>query len=198
MLIAMPDMDHLPRSIRHAWRQAADAFSGGHDPATVAERAEKAIASMLRREGPVLWLHGLADAVEECWRLSETRPVEEFIRQLDPRAVTGVYSGFVDAARVAASSGPSANPDAFEVVAHDGVRRMVRKLCLAPLEPNVVGTEAYPSHGDVSRAVNDVLDRLQVRALARMLAAAELGHCVRAPRSAIRRKSTKDLLNAPL
>lgn len=39
----MPDMDHLPRSIRHAWRQAAEAFCGGHDPVTVAERVPNAI-----------------------------------------------------------------------------------------------------------------------------------------------------------
>ncbi len=194
----MPDMDHLPRSIRHAWRQAAEAFVGGHDPTTVAERAEKAIASTLRREGGIPWLSDLADAVAVGWRSGDSRPVEDFIRRLDPRSATGVFSGFIDAARVAVASPRSSPDEAFDVVAHDGVRRMVRKLCLAPLEPSVVGTPAFPTHADVSNAVSEVLARMQVVPLARMFAAAEHGKIVRAPRAVTRRRSTRELLDVPI
>jgi hypothetical protein len=191
-------MDHLPRSIRHAWRQAAEAFVGGHDPAVVAERAEKAIAKTLRREGQIDWLEGLAESVQESWRVGSSAPVDHFVRSLDPRSATGVYSGFVDAARVAAASSPRQDVDAFEAVAHDGVRRMVRKLCLAPLEPAVVGTAGFPTYAVVSRVVDDVLQRLQVVPLARLLAGAGKGRSVRAPRSTLQRKSTKELLDAPI
>lgn len=105
-LVPCPIWITLPRSIRHAWRQAADAFCGGHDPTTVAERA--------------------------------------------------------------------------------------------PLEPALVGTASYPTHRNVSDAVTVVLACLQVVPLARVLAAAELGKCVRAPRSLTPRKSTKELLNASI
>ena len=191
-------MDHLPRSIRHAWRQAAEAFVGGHDPGVVAERAEKAIAKTLRREGPIDWLEGLADSVQESWRVGGSVPIDQFVDSLDPRAVTGVYSGFVDAARVAGANGPQRGVDALETVAHDGVRRMVRKLCLAPLEPEDVGTVGFPTHAVVTRVVDDVLQRLQVVPLARLLATAGQGRSVRAPRSALQRKATKELLGAPI
>ena len=72
--------------------------------------------------------------------------------------------------------------DAFDVVVQDGVRRMVRKLCLAPLESALVGTASYPTHRDVSNAVTEVLARLQVVPLRAMFSqAARLATAIESP-----------------
>jgi hypothetical protein len=196
----VPDLDRLPRSVRPAWRQVADAIRGQHACEVVAERIEKAVARTFRRSGGLVWLEDLARGLAEAWAIGTTAPVERAVCQLDRCSATGVGSAFVDAARSLAASGSTVldpAPDPLTVLVGAGIERMAWKLCLGPLEPNMTPT-VFPLADDFAAYADDCIRRVRIERLAADFISSGCTGRMRAPRTRQRSRSTAELLHAPL
>lgn len=158
----MPDLDRLPRGLRRAWRPVADAVRGEQPPAVVGDAMEKAIADTLRHSGGLTWLPDLASAVASCQAAHSLGDLEAMIAALDRRAATGIGGAFVDAAcSMAGEAGGSENHAVVDELAARGLRRMIEKLCIGPITPELVPSvfESSAAHVPAERRLTGMLQR---------------------------------------
>ena len=196
----MPDLDRLPRGLRPAWRAVADALRGQQPPPVVGDAVDKALARTVRHAGGLQWLVGLAGAVAACQEQGSLRPLEAFTESLEPARATGVGSAFVDAgwSLAAAAEEPSGAPGSLlDTLVQTGLERMVDKLCVGPLEPDMVPA-VFPSADDLSTYVERCIAEVQVERLARQITRGGCSGVVRAPRTCLSRPGTEGLLHEPI
>ena len=197
----MPDLDHLPYNIRRHWRKSGTvaAVSGRQDHITVADCTEKAIAAALR--------HGAAEHVDLLAEALSVAPadrpgaVDRVVEMLPRTWVAGVGRCFVDAARLMArgvdlTDGASHNVGLAELTTK-GLRRMAWQQCFAPLEPDCVPRD-FATSGDYYRYVSECLDATRFEHLADQLLSRPSPSGIRAPRRRRPRKTTEELLHAPI
>ena len=197
----MPDLDHLPYNVRRHWRKSGTvaAVSGRQDHITVADCSEKAMAATLRR-GAAAHLARLEKAL--CVA-SDDRPgeVDRVVARLPRAWVTGVGRCFVDAARLLARGvdlpdGAGDDPGLTELVAN-GLRRMAWQQCFGPMESEVV-PGLFVSLGDYHRYVLDCLNAVRFGRLADQVLSRSNPSDICAPRRRRPRKTTEELLHAPI
>lgn len=197
----MPDLDHLPYNVRRHWRTSGTvaAVSGRQDHITVADCSEKAMAAALR--------HGAAEHVDllaEALRVDRAdRPCEvDLVVGTLPRPwVVGIGRCFVDAARLLARGlgqpdGASHNVGLVELTTN-GLRRMAWQQCFGPMEPDCV-PGLFATSADYHRYVLDCLNAIRFDRLADQLLSRPSPSGIRAPRRRRPRKTTKELLHAPI
>ncbi len=195
----MPDLDRLPRGFHPAWRAVADALRGQQPPPVVGDAIDKALARTVRGAGGLQWLLGLAGAVVACQEQGLLGPLEAFADSLEPVRATGVGSAFLDAAwSLAATEPPSEAPgSALDALVQSGLERMVDKLCVGPLAPDLVPT-VYSSTDHLSTHVKRCIAEAQVACIARQITRRGCSGDVRAPRGRLSRPGTKGLLYEPI
>ncbi len=198
-LLLVPDLDRLPRGLRPAWRAVADALRGQQPAPVVADAVEKALARTLRHSGGLQWLADLAAAIAACRSEGSLRPMEEMVANLDRSRATGVGGAFLDAAWSLAAVDvvrEGTAPDLDGLVSQ-GLERMVEKLCIGPLEPDLVPA-VFSSTTDLWTYVEQCLSDVQIDGLARQLTRTGCTGNVRAPRTRLPKPGTKGLLYAPI
>jgi hypothetical protein len=195
MLTVVPDLDRLPRGLRPAWRAVADAFRGQQPPQVSADAIEKALARTLRHAGGLQWLPGLAEALASCGEKGSLSPLEEYTAKLERSRATGVGSAFVDAAWTLAGGDnpPRDVASSTDLLMQSGLQRMVDKLCVGPLEPELVPS-VFASPRELATYVEECMAETQFVRLARQLAQTGCTGKVRAPRTRLLRRGTKGLL----
>lgn len=195
----MPDLDYLPRGLRPAWRAVADALRGEQPPDVVGDAVDKALARTLRCAGGLQWLTDLAEAVTTCWEQGSVGPLDSYLANLDPVRTTGVGSSFVDAAWTLAATADVRRDgaSALDVLVRAGLARMVDKLCVGPMEPDLVPS-VFRSAADFTRYVETCLAEVQLDNLARRMTSTGCSGRVRAPRTRMSRPGTKGLLHVPI
>lgn len=197
--VAVPDLDHLPRGLRPAWRAVADALRGQQPPAVVGDAIDKALARTIRCAGGLYWVTELAEAVTACWEQGSFGPLDSLIAELAPARATGVGSSFVDVAwTLAATDDPRREGvSTLDVLVRAGLERMVDKLCVGPMEPDLVPA-VFQSAGDFSPYVERCLAEVQLDKLARQMTSTRCTGRVHAPRTRLSRPGTRELLHAPI
>lgn len=195
----VPDLDRLPRGLRPAWRAVADALRGQQPPPVVGDAVEKALARTVRHAGGLQWLVGLAEAVATCEGRGSFWPLESFAANLEPAKATGVGSAFLDAAwSLAAADEPRRDAaSALDALVVVGLERMVDKLCVGPLEPDLVPA-VFSSAADLSTYVEKCIGQVQVERLARQITRRGCSGDIRAPRTRLSRPGTEGLLHEPI
>lgn len=194
----MPDLDRLPRGLRRSWRSVADAVRGEHPPPVVGDAMEKAIAQTLRRSGGLTWLPDLASAVASHRAGLSTDELEAAIAALDRRAATGIGGAFVDAAwSLAAEPGSCDSGVVADELAARGLRRMIDKLCIGPIEPDLV-PKIFPSSAALRAYVDNCVVEVRFDDLAQRLMSTGCSGRVHAPRTRLARPGTKGLLHEPI
>ena len=197
----MPDLDHLPYNIRRHWWKSGTvaAVSGRQDHITVADCSEKALAAALRH-GAAEHVHLLAEALSVA---PADRPgeVDRVVGVLPRTWVVGVGRCFVDAARLMArgvdlTDGASHNVGLAELTTN-GLRRMARQQLFGPLEPDCV-PGSFATSGDYHLYVLDCLNAIRFDRLADQLLSRPSPSGIRAPRRRRPRKTTEELLHAPI
>lgn len=198
-MCSVPDLDRLPRGLRPAWRAVADALRGQQPPPVVADAVEKALARTVRHAGGLQWLIGLAEAVASCHNQGSLESLEAFTANLDPARATGIGSAFVDAAwsLAAAEDPPRAPGRVLDTLVETGLERMVDKLCVGPLEPDMVPA-VFSSATDLSTYVETCIGEVQVERLARQMTRRGCSGNIRAPRTRLSRPGTEGLLHEPI
>lgn len=177
----------------------ADALRGQQPPLVVGDAIEKALARTLRRAGGLQWVVDLSQTVADCQVQGSLRPLEALAANLDPGTTTGIGGAFMDAAWSLAAV-PEASPNAnsaLEALAEAGLERMVDKLCVGPLEPDLVPA-VFSSASDLWRYVRECLDEVQLDSLSARLIRTGCTGKVRAPRTRLSRPGTKGLLHEPI
>jgi hypothetical protein len=194
----VPDLDRLPRGLRPAWRAVADALRGQQPPPVVGDAVEKALARTVRHAGGLQWLMELAEAVATCGQGS-VGPLESFTANLEPAKATGVGSAFLDAAwSLAAADEPRRDAaSALDALVEVGLERMVDKLCVGPLEPDLVPA-VFSSSAALSTYVEKCIGEVQVERLARQITRTGCSGDIRAPRTRLSRPGTEGLLHEPI
>lgn len=195
----MPDLDRLPRGLRRSWRSVADAVRGQQPPPVVGDAIEKALAETLRHSGGLQWLPELAEAVAACRDDYSLRPLELVADALDRGTATGVGGAFVDAAWSLAAE-VDGNPGDHSIVDElvvRGLERMIYKLCLGPLEPDMV-PGVFSSVRDLRLFVETCMAEVRLEDLGRQLTRTGCSGHVRAPRTRLPRPGTKELLHEPI
>lgn len=196
----MPDLDRLPRGLRPAWRAVADALRGQQAPPVVGDAIDKALARTVRHAGGLQWLGGLAGAVTDCQEQGSLGPLEAFTASLEPAKVIGVGSAFVDAAWSLAAAGeePDGTPGSvLNTLVETGLERMVDKLCVGPLEPDLVPA-VFSSADDLATYVEKCVGEAQTERLARQMIRRGCNGNIRAPRTRLSRPGTEGLLHEPI
>lgn len=196
----MPDLDRLPRGLRPAWRAVADALRGQQPPPVVADAIDKALARTVRHAGGLQWLVGLAGAVTDCQEQGSLGPLESFTASLEPARATGVGSAFVDAAWSLAAAGekPDGTPGSvLNTLVETGLERMVDKLCVGWLEPDLVPA-VFSSVADLATYVEKCVGEMQTERLARQMIRGGCSGDIRAPRTRLSRPGTEGLLHEPI
>ena len=197
----MPDLDHLPYNVRRHWRKSGTvaAVSGRQDQITVADCSEKAMAAALR-EGAAEHLGLLAEGL----RVAPTdRPgeVDRIVGTLPRPWVVGIGRCFVDAARLLARGLDQPDSASHTVglaeLTMTGLRRMAWQQCFGPVEPDVV-PGLFATSGDYHRYVLDCLNAIRFDRLADQVLSRPSPSDIRAPRRRRPRKTTKELLHAPI
>jgi hypothetical protein len=198
-LSLVPDLDRLPRGLRPAWRAVADALRGQQPPPVVADAVEKALARTLRHAGGLQWVIGLAEAVSACNEQGTLGPLEALIGNLEPSRATGVGGAFIDAAwsLAATDDTPRGALSALDTLITAGLERMVDKLCVGPLEPDLVPA-VFSSAGDLSTYVEKCVSEVQLDNFAKQVTRTGCTGNVRAPRTRLSRPGTKGLLYEPV
>lgn len=159
----MPDPDRLPRGLRRSWRSVADAVRGKQPPPVVGDAMEKAIAQTLRHSGGLRWLPDLASAAVSCQAGHSSHELEAAIAALDRRAATGIGGAFVDAAwSLVAEAGGTDGEVVIDQLATRGLRRMIGKLCIGPIEPDLVPS-VFPSSAALRGVRRAVRGRCSLR-----------------------------------
>lgn len=197
--VLVPDLDRLPRGLRPAWRAVADALRGQQPPPIVGDAIEKALARTIRLAGGLRWVPDLAEAVVACHTEGSLSQMEAVTAALEPTQVTGVGSAFVEAAwSFAATNGPHGDgASMLDGLVRAGLERMVDKLCVGPLEPDLVPAVFSSVRGLLSY-VEKCLEEVQLANLAgQMTRTGCTGH-IRAPRTRLSRPGTKGLLYEPI
>ena len=195
----MPDLDQLPRGLHPAWRDVSNALRGQQPPPVVGDAIDKALARTLRGAGGLQWVVGLSEIVCDCQAQRSLRPLEALDAKLDRGKTTGIGGAFMDVAwsLAAVPEGfPNADP-ALKALVEAGLERMVDKLCVGPLEPDLVPA-VFSSPSDLSRYVRECLDEVQFDNRAAQLVRAGCTGKVRAPRARLSRPGTKGLLHEPI
>jgi hypothetical protein len=197
--VLVPDLDRLPRGLRPAWRAVADALRGQQPAPVVADAVEKALARTLRHSGGLQWLADLADAVVACHSQGSLRPMEVVVANLERSRATGVGGAFLDAAWSLAAlddAAGGAQADLDGLVAR-GLERMIEKLCIGPLEPDLVPA-VFSSTTDLWTYIEQCVAEVQLDGLARQLTRSGCTGNVRAPRTRLSKVGTKGLLYEPV
>ena len=195
----MPDLDRLPRGLRPAWRAVADALRGRQPAPVVADAVEKALARTLRHSGGLQWLADLADAVAACHAQGSLQPMEAVATNLERSQATGVGGAFLDASwsLAALDDAPGGAPVDLDGLAARGLERMIEKLCIGPLEPDLVPA-VFSSATDLWTYVEQCVAEVQLDGLARQLTRSGCTGNVRAPRTRLSKVGTKGLLYEPV
>jgi hypothetical protein len=165
----------------------------------VADAVEKALARTIRHTRGLQWVVGLAEAVTACHEQGSFTPLEAFAANLEQARATGVGSAFVDAAWSLAANEYRfrASGLGLETLVESGLERMVDKLCVGPLEPDLVPA-VFSSTTDLSTYVEKCIKEVQLKQLARQIARSGCGGSIRAPRTRLSRPGTKGLLHEPI
>jgi hypothetical protein len=127
------------------------------------------------------------------------RPLELVADALDRGTATGVGGAFVDAAwSLAAELGSNSGDQSIvdELVVR-GLERTIYKLCLGPLEPDLVPS-VFSSVVDLRVFVETCLAEVRLEVLGRQLTRTGCTGHVRAPRTRLPRPGTKELLHEPI
>lgn len=197
----MPDLDHLPYNVRRHWRKSGTvaAVSGRQDHITVADCSEKAMAAALR-DGAAEHIDLLAEALSVAL-IDRPGEVDRVVSTLPRPWVVGIGKGFVEAARLLARGfgqpdGASNNVGLTELTTN-GLRRMAWQQCFAPMERDCV-PRLFATSGEYHRYVLDCLDAIRLDRLAEQLLSRPSPSAIRAPRRRRPRKTTKELLHAPI
>jgi hypothetical protein len=194
----MPDLDRLPRGLRRAWRSVADAVRGEQPPPVVGDAMEKAIAQTLRHSGGLTWLPDLARAVASCQADNSSDDLEAATAKLDRRVATGIGGAFVDAAWSMAGEAGSAETDAVvDELAARGIRRMIDKLCIGPIEPDLVPS-VFQSSAVLREYIELCVAEVRLYDLSQKLTRTGCSGHVRAPRTRLARPGTEGLLHEPI
>ena len=194
----MPDLDRLPRGVRKGWGKVADAMLGAHPPDVVADAVEKALAKTLRVCGNLSWLQDLDDVVVVCQQQGTSRPLEDYVRTLEPRITRGVESAFIDVARQLATSPHLHSVLGGQGVLVAGLLRMVDKLCLGPIGPDLV-PRVFATHAEYQAYSGAVRSYANTASIANQIARRNFDVTrLRAPRSRLERPGTAELLHVPI
>lgn len=198
----MPDFDRLPRRVARPWSTVGELIRGRKEPLEVADHMERAIAATLRASecGPLL--ERLALAARDARLAGSPELMEITIAALAPGAMGDARQAFVDAARVlgAAPMSPewALNPgDVLKELVSEGIRRLPWKLCLGPLEPELVPVP-FSSSGELIGYANYCLALVRVGALTTSLLRPGRSGRIIAPRRRRLRRSTEEMLFAPI
>jgi hypothetical protein len=197
--VTVPVLDHLPRGLRPAWRAVAGALRGQQPPSVVGDAIDKALARTVRCASGLNWVTDLAEGVTGCWEQGTFGPLESLIANLPPTRATGVGSAFVDAAwTLAATDDPRADGvSTLDVLVRAGLERMIDKLCVGPMEPDLVPA-VFRSAGDFSPYIETCLAEVQLDKLARQMTSTGCDGRVCAPRTRLPRPGTSELLHEPI
>lgn len=192
----MPDLDHLPRGVRRGWGRVADAVRGGQHPDVVSDAMEKAISKSVRLLSSDLgWLVDLDTAIQQSHDSGSIEALDGLLSSLDPCVTRGVEAVFVDEARSLALSDKGSDLRDLLV---GGLLRMPDKLCLAAIEPDLVGS-SFVSYAQWRAYRGDALGRVNAGAIAdRILRSDMRTATLRAPRTRLPRPGTKALLDAAI
>ena len=194
----MPDLDRLPRGVRKGWGKVAQAVEGAQAPNVVADAVEKALAKTLRVCGNLGWLQDLDQAVLDCQQSGSIEALEVFVGALDPRITRGVESAFIDVARQLAVS-----PDLHDVLGGGGVLvpgllRMIDKLCLGPIGPNLV-PQVFANHAELDAYTDAVRRLVNTSSIAGRIKTSHFDVSrLHAPRTRLARVGTAELLHEPI
>jgi hypothetical protein len=197
--VTMPDLDRLPRGLRPAWRAVADALRGQQPPSVVGDAVEKALARTIRRTGGLYWVMDLAQAVAACRQQGSLVPLEKLTASLEPTRATGVGGAFIDAAWTLAAT-DDVHPEAestLHTLVRTGLERMVDKLCVGPLEPDLVPA-VFPSATAMATYIEECLSEVQLDKLAKQMTRTGCSGHIRAPRTRLSRPGTKGLIHEPI
>jgi hypothetical protein len=142
------------------------------------------------------WTADLADALTASREQGSLGPLEGALAGLAPSRTTGTGNSFVDAAwwLAVAGDGQGAAAPTLDRLVWAGLERMVNKLCVGPLEPDLVPAW-FSSAGNPCSYVEACMSEVQLGALAKQVVR---GGCVRAPRSRLARPGTKGLLHVAI
>jgi hypothetical protein len=165
----------------------------------VADAIEKALARTVRRAGGLQWVAGLADAVAACRAQGSLHPLEVVAASLEPSKATGVGGAFLDAAWSLAATPATAGGSSrdLDALVKAGLERMVEKLCVGPLEPDLVPT-IFSAATELSAYVERCVSEVQLDNMTRQMTRTGCTGKVRAPRTRLARPGTKELLHEPL
>ncbi|MHB1526648.1 MAG: hypothetical protein ACYCZN_10265 [Candidatus Dormibacteria bacterium] len=195
----MPDLDHLPKGFLLAWRSVADAIRGRQQPTLVGDAIEKALARTLRKAGGLPEAPELAEAIRRSCVLQSIQPLERAIESLDVARAGGIVAAVVDAAwaLVATGDGDGTSSPDLDVLAELSLERMIQKLCLGPLEPNLVPA-IFASVAELRAYYRACVSEVDLHSFVEQLARSGYSGRVHAPRTRLHRLGTRELLHAPL
>lgn len=196
----MPDLDHLPRGIRHAWAKSAGALRGRQPPLYLADLIEAALAAETRRLGDLAPVGALEAFAARSFDESSLANLRRYVADLPREYRTGVGAAFVQSAHAilgAAAADSWRSPTPMAVLVR-GLQRMVDKCLFGPCEP-ALGGGPFSTPEDFSSYRAGVMSLVRFQQLAdKIVSAGYDGQKVRAPNHRFHRPSTSELLPVPL